>query len=259
MNKLSMLYRKLNLSYLVLFGLLGLRFVDRNLLLIFNNRIPDWFDYYLRAAIYMIIAGTIWLNKNDLASLNIDGLFIKLFIFTGVLLSAFYVPPPIGAITGIVVIVVVWYYRRGLLIFQRTEYSRTRVLSLILLSLTPPILTLLPFIFNKNFSLSLNSIFLAVYDADLATIIFEEVLFRGLFWMFLSKRNLTGGRIVIIQAIVFWVSHYYYFSNTILFWITTPIISLLFGMIVLRTKSIFQSTCAHFAYNALILITKQAL
>ncbi|NOT06500.1 MAG: CPBP family intramembrane metalloprotease [Anaerolineales bacterium] len=59
-------------------------------------------------------------------------------------------------------------------------------------------------------------------------------------------------KIVILQAILFWISHVYAFNNLTFFWITTPMVSIFLGIIVWRSKSITPSTIAHLLINMLL-------
>ena len=82
-------------------------------------------------------------------------------------------------------------------------------------------------------------------------VVIEEVIFRGLLWMFLKFLSWTDPKIIILQAVLFWLSHtYYMFANPILFWIIIPIVSILLGIMVWRYKSITSSTIAHILFNS---------
>lgn len=70
--------------------------------------------------------------------------------------------------------------------------------------------------------------------------------------MFLKDLGLNESRIFYIQALVFWISHInYLFESPIFFWIILPIVSLTYGYVVYRSKSLTPSTIAHILYNAL--------
>lgn len=78
----------------------------------------------------------------------------------------------------------------------------------------------------------------------------EEVIFRGLLWMYLEELGIPGIAIVIIQTLLFWGSHIYYmFSNPILFWFELPIASFLLGIIVWKYKSLTPSSVGHILFN----------
>jgi membrane protease YdiL (CAAX protease family) len=83
-------------------------------------------------------------------------------------------------------------------------------------------------------------------------IVVEEIMFRGMLWMLLKNLNFSEIKIVILQAILFWISHVYAFNNLAFFWINAPMISILLGVIVWRSKSITPSTIAHILINMLL-------
>ena len=81
----------------------------------------------------------------------------------------------------------------------------------------------------------------------------EEIVFRGMLWLFLKGLNWSELKIIIFQAILFWLSHAY--STTIdptFFWIIAPIAGVFLGIIVWRSKSITPSTIAHVLINVLL-------
>lgn len=82
-------------------------------------------------------------------------------------------------------------------------------------------------------------------------IVVEEVLFRGMLWMFLRHINLSEVKILILQAIIFWLSHVNAANDLIFFWLLIPAASIFLGIIVWRSKSITPSTIAHTLINAL--------
>jgi len=75
--------------------------------------------------------------------------------------------------------------------------------------------------------------------------------------MFLKNLNLKDNLIIVIQAFLFWIFHsFYLFSLPITFWIYLPYQSIIFGIIVWRTKSIGSSTIGHFLNNILIALVR---
>jgi len=77
----------------------------------------------------------------------------------------------------------------------------------------------------------------------------EEPLFRGILWGFLRHKGIKEHWICIIQAVLFWVGHIYYFNTGINFWIIHPLLAILLGLIVWKTKSITYSMILHSSVN----------
>lgn len=81
--------------------------------------------------------------------------------------------------------------------------------------------------------------------------IMEEPLFRGFFWGYLRKYNLSDITICIVQAFLFWFGHIYYIDTGLNFWIFHPIAAFLLGLIIVKTKNIVYSLSAHALVNAI--------
>jgi len=80
----------------------------------------------------------------------------------------------------------------------------------------------------------------------------EEPLFRGFLWGHLRKRGMLDSHILIIQAGLFWISHFYYFGvYSISFWIIVPIGGFVTGLVVWKTRSIGASMLTHGLVNAI--------
>jgi membrane protease YdiL (CAAX protease family) len=77
----------------------------------------------------------------------------------------------------------------------------------------------------------------------------EEPLFRGFLWGYLRSKGLKNGWICLIQAGLFWVGHIYYIGTGINFWIIHPLLALLLGLIVWKSKSITHSMVVHSSIN----------
>jgi membrane protease YdiL (CAAX protease family) len=88
-----------------------------------------------------------------------------------------------------------------------------------------------------------------VYSFFLAGGLPEEFLFRGFFWGYLRKFQISELSILCIQAIPFWAAHYYY-ASTPGIWIRVLISGLLFGVVAWKTRSIFSSALVHACWNS---------
>ncbi len=70
---------------------------------------------------------------------------------------------------------------------------------------------------------------------------------------FLRDRGLAESRIVLFQAILFWLAHYHLlFDGSLSFWASLPFVSVVLGLLILHSKSLAISTSTHFLYNFLV-------
>ncbi len=237
-----------------MFFLLAIRFGELYLpKWIFGNPIPIWYGYYYYSGIYVLIFLIIWLHRNNLQSLHIDRFFIKLFILLGIS-SVFLIPLTIGIFPITCALLISIAYQAKKFTFESPNTNDKKVKYLILLIVVPllyPIYSAFAGGNSINWNVGLL-IFTTLYDGLLFLIVFEEILFRALFWRFLENFGLNETKIVVIQALLFWVAHYSYINSIYSFWVSIPFVSLLFGIIVRRSKSITYSLMAHFLYNLIV-------
>jgi len=84
--------------------------------------------------------------------------------------------------------------------------------------------------------------------------IYEEAVYRGMLYMFLMDLGVSKSKAFYIQAFLFWTKHInYLFLFPFAFWIIIPILSLTYGYITMRSKSLTPSTFVHLLYNTLVL------
>jgi len=81
--------------------------------------------------------------------------------------------------------------------------------------------------------------------------VMEEPLFRGFLWGSFRQLGLADIWVCIIQAVLFWLAHIYYFNTGINFWVIIPIGSFILGWVVMKTKSITYSMVTHTFMNTL--------
>ena len=77
----------------------------------------------------------------------------------------------------------------------------------------------------------------------------EELLFRGFLWGHSRRFKLSNLSILLIQAILFWGAHYYYFDRPWI-WIRVMVAGLIFGIVAWKTQSLFISAVAHACWNS---------
>ena len=242
------------ISNAILFFLLIVRLVDQNLAVwIFGVSIPSSFSFWYSGMVYILTASIVWLNRHRLSLLNIDRPFIITMILGGVLYY-FFLPQDIGALVGITTGFIFWAYINNMFYFKNTVSYSPKIGLLVLISV---LLALVPvFIYTPTLKTFLNVQFIVVtffglLQAQLAGIIFEEVLFRGALWAYLRTLGLSEPSVFCLQAFLFWISHHHFLlrDNPYTFWVALPIVSLLLGLIAWQSKSLTPSTISHFLYN----------
>jgi membrane protease YdiL (CAAX protease family) len=251
------------ISYIILFILIGWRLGDAALIgLLFGSNAPDWILSVYSSATYALSVIVLWLNRNRLQELNIDANFIKIYILSGLLLIFLYLPVSYGVVVGIATALLLWSLITGKLSLGSPPAANFQIIMLMLLALIPALPAYVVIVVSaRSVDLSAQAVFSALYYANLPIIVFEEFLFRGLLWKFLRDLRLSDATIVIVQALLFWAAHYQMLESdrTFSFWVTTPFVSLILGIIVLRTRSLTLSTLSHYLVNFLLEIAKTAL
>jgi len=192
---------------------------------------------------FILVAMVIVVNKDNLSRLNIDKRFVLIFLCGGLAYN-WDANWKLGLATAIVSLFVFILDIRGLLKFGDKESNLLRIVLVI------AIVFFLGILFISE-SIDITKVHWAAqwFLEDIPIVVVEEVMFRGMLWMFLKDLNFSEFKIVVIQAILFWLSHVYAANNLTFFWIITPIASILLGIIVWRSKSITPSAIAHILIN----------
>ena len=94
----------------------------------------------------------------------------------------------------------------------------------------------------------------SLLQAQLAAVVFEEVIFRGVLWTVLRNLGLKEIVVYFISAFLFWMAHFRYLlqGSTYSFWFAIPLLAFLFGYMTWRTKSLTPGTIGHFLFNFLV-------
>lgn len=197
----------------------------------------------------ILITLAILLNQENMQAMNMDKPFVILFIYAGLIIAgSFFLP--MGWLSGIAV--------SGLflsLLSRRLVFASTKHRNLILLVVLI-VFGFLIFIFAFSRTLAVENIQQAareLYTWHFSTYVYEEIIYRGLLWMFLKGKNWKDSTIVLFQAFLFWISHIMSAtSDPIFFFAVVPIAGMLLGYMVWRTKSLTTSTVVHVLLNVLI-------
>ena len=251
-------------THSILFALLILYFSNSLLGLIYNSLLSpairdaysdkiEFWGILLYGLIYFasfpVIAVVIKLNQDQLQKLNIDKFYVLLLITAGlfVLYSL-----PYNCFVGIAVIYAVYILFDTKTRFGIVDDRALRMILLIVGVFAGIMICIISFADTGVDLLKSEQWSRKFWLETIPISIYEEVVFRGMLYMFLKDLGLNESRTFYIQALVFWISHInYLFQSPSFFWIILPIGSLIFGYLVYRSKSITPSTIAHILYNAL--------
>jgi membrane protease YdiL (CAAX protease family) len=194
------------------------------------------------------------LNRHRLASLNIDRpLLIALLI--GGFFYLVFLTLNIGLLIAIATGFVFWAYQNNHFVLKNTIKYPPETIPLILFSVLLAVLPIILFNLTLKQPMSFQRIltaFTSTVPAQLALIVFEEVIFRGALWAYLRDLGVKEHIAFLVQAFLFWIAHsrYMFLAYPYLFWIAIPLVSLLLGFIVWRSKSLTPSTIAHLLFNS---------
>ena len=210
-----------------------------------------WLQGVYYSLTYILLTVVIYINRSSLSALNVDNISMKLFIFLGYIypLIAFH---PIGILVFLVAIF------NSNFLFPRSLVSRTRYGVYTFLSSGASVATALIYFWwlGKPWPMiSGTDILNTAIKANFTLVFYEELVFRGILWMFLEKIGLKKYQVIAAQAFFFWIIHFYYlFLSPVFFWIITPVFSILFGVIVYKSKSLFPGFVSHYLYNFLSIL-----
>lgn len=147
-----------------------------------------------------------------------------------------------------------WAYTNNQFVFKNpVPYPKGTGL-LILLSMLLALVPVLLFPSTLKTPLSLQifiTTFLGVLQSYLVLNIFEEVIFRGALWAYLRSHGISERVTFFVQAFLFWIAHHrtLLLGEQYFFWVATPCIAILLGLLAWRSKSLTPSTIGHFLFN----------
>lgn len=192
---------------------------------------------------FILIAIVIINNTDRLNKLNLDKSFILIFLCGGLAytgnLDWYYSDWQIGLVTGITSLFVFILGIKG--VFKSGDEGP---------NWTPAVLVLTIGFFLVVLCVS-NPWVIQGFLSNIPIVIVEEVLFRGMLWMFLKDLNFSDLKIVVVQAILFWFYHVGVTNSLVDFWVILPIESVLFGLVVWKSRSITPGVFAHLLANVL--------
>jgi membrane protease YdiL (CAAX protease family) len=244
------------ISYGILIVLFTVRLLDFELPgWIFGTRIPDWYAYWYVGLAYILTIIIVWLNRHRLEALNIDRPFLIAIILGG-MLYVFYLPTNIGILVGITTLLMIWTYINNYFSFPDTIHYPSWTVPLVCVSAAPVLLYALLFSPILKSSLTFHILYISVLQAQLAAVVFEEVIFRGVLWTVLRNLGFQELLAYLLSSLLFWTAHYRYLmlGNTYSFWFSIPLLAFLFGFMAWRTKSLTPGMIGHFLFNFLVVL-----
>lgn len=209
--------------------------------------IRDAASYLLISWCFLLVGIIVIVNRGELQSLNIDGSFIILFVFCS-LSYLYYFPWPTGWITLLVPIILFILSRKRNSKFVAMEPIVARSILIVLITFALIFMFMLvPLSTIKILEINRNLLYGAPF------VLMEEIIFRGLLWRFLTNLSLSASKILALQAFLFWFSHVNnMIADPVFFWLLVPLIGLILGLIVWRSKSLTVSFVAHILLNFFI-------
>jgi membrane protease YdiL (CAAX protease family) len=241
---------------LFLVSFLVLRFTNQSSVTEALNRNEGeiWGKVILITLTFVLLALFVWMNKTHLYDFNIDKGFLILLILAGITLALFFVPVFLGVPLFLIVCVIGFGMKKQLFVYSDASLIPAGTFMLVSVMVAPllfPILASVPRSLPKiTFELFLH----ALANVSFLGVVFEELLFRGILWMFIRTFGISDGKIVFVQALFFWLAHFPLLGSghQYSFFLSIPLASVILGLIVLRSKSLTTSTIIHMLYNLVV-------
>jgi membrane protease YdiL (CAAX protease family) len=219
------------------------------------EQIPAWYEHGTQVLTYLLIGCAICIPRTSLSEWFADRAFVWLVIIAAGLEFAFYLPAGFDVFTALVGIWVLWSLKTGRLRFGPPSPAYVRSLGPGLLFLAPALL--LCALAWRNGSLhgyGVPDLGATLLAANLPGVLAEEVMYRGLPWLFLRRFGVPVA--FALQAVAFWLSHLNDLGQPAVFWFWVPWGAIWLGLIVTRSKSLAAGTVAHFVFNVASILIK---
>lgn len=245
-------------SVALLLFLLLVRLADDYLpLWLFGPSVPAWFSWWYASILYACMALLVWLNRRMLQNLNVDRSFVVLVVVAGIWLFFSYDPAAgallAGVLIGAVALFIAWALLSNRLEFGPSSAHQARAGILVGTCVAPALLVLSRGVIANSLvaPVDIRAAGVAIVNANLFGIVFEELLFRGALWGVLRDLGLGDGVIIIVQGVMFWIAHHRYFAlqDWTIAWVLIPFLGIMLGVLAWRSKSIAWTTACHFLFN----------
>lgn len=252
------------IGLLITLFIIGSIFIS-NLLILNPIEALYYVDYVFITIVYAFTAILVWIVRNNLLDFHFDRWSLFTIVLTG---SIFHrrlgLPGEIGFQ------ILLWICSLSILLFiiiYRSKIPKTNaswtlsglfigLSALIPIALVETIIPELSFVDPTNLSnnLILEVMRKLIYELSYVAPL-EEILFRGLLWGFLVRVGWKEEKAFWAQAILFWIGHMSRLGYPISFFITIPIGTLVYSILVRYSKQLFPSIVAHSILNTLLPIS----
>lgn len=195
------------------------------------------------------------LNRDQLQRMNVDRFYVVLLIISG-LIKLYAYPYLYNILAVIALIYAVYILFNSKVKFGVIDFNGLRMMLLIV-----GVLAGIQFCnsgLDGEIKISLPSS--ELLDQFLLRIIpgsiYEEAMYRGVLYMFLMDVGVSKSKALYIQAFLFSFKHIgSLLVSPFFFWVILPILSLGYGYIAMRSKSLTPSTIVHLLSNTWIIFT----
>jgi len=206
---------------------------------------------------YACVSVLLWQGTDYLEQYHMDRSTIILLVVTGIFRSSLN-PAIDGFFKFIILIFTVFIFFFLLLYWRNIPKTKwfwvgvSLLLSLIVLPISV-IETFQPGVFlGMQITPSLGIFLIRDIINNLSFIsLYEEILFRGILWGYLRRKDWNENKIFIGQGALFWLIHFWRIGTPITFFITIPISTLINSLLARNSNQILPSVIAHTIMNTI--------
>jgi len=203
--------------------------------------------YYLWERFSFVLTSVVIIaNHNNLDRLNIDKSFLVLYAIAGIMFGRYYFWP-VGWLAFLFVGLIIYMLLKNKFNNHEKQIrpNHAKIVIILIVAFCIYWLYVIRFI-----GIPAIDQYIALFLMRSPFWVIEEVIIRGLLWMELEAFGWRHLRIVLVQALLFWILHIQYMlSDPFLFWLQIPILGVFLGILVWRYKSISLSSAAHILFN----------
>jgi hypothetical protein len=207
--------------------------------------IENTLNYLWERYSFVLASVMIFVNYGNLSKLNIDKSFLVLYAISGIIFSVYYFWP-VGWLGLLFAGLIIYLLLKNKFNLEQRAHRNPAMIIAIL------VIVFCCYWLFKIIIVGTPAIdrYIVVFLTGSPFAVIEEVIFRGMLWMDLEASGWRHFRIVLVQALLFWILHIkYMLSDPFLFWVQLPIVGVFLGILVWRYKSISPSTVAHILLN----------
>lgn len=239
-------------------SLLILRIPFFGFLSLFISTLPVWLVPTYELSTYLLTACLIYLERDHLTIYHIDRWTLVLFIISRTLFySSQYNTIELIAALGSFVIALTMLI---MLMVRKSNIPKRRIRDWVWVPISILPFLLLGYLIHIFRDITRSTLqhpqnilllFVAAFVYALGhAAVSEEPLFRGFLWGYLRKIGWVEGKVLLLQGLLFWFAHINYIHR-LSFWTSIPIIAMVLGIMVWKSRSVAVGMLVHASYNAL--------